>query len=53
MSMPLAAPAPRSTAATFEARCVSCNYGIIVRIAPERCPMCGSSVWSWTRPRAD
>jgi rubrerythrin len=31
-------------------RCVDCSYGVSRRMAPERCPMCGSSVWeheSW------
>jgi rubrerythrin len=26
-------------------RCAVCCYGVVVRIAPERCPMCGGSVW--------
>lgn len=36
-------------------KCVNCSYGASRRIAPERCPMCGSSVWeheSW-RPFSD
>jgi hypothetical protein len=26
-------------------RCAFCGYGVVVRMAPERCPMCGGSVW--------
>jgi rubrerythrin len=26
--------------------CTSCGYGVVVRIAPERCPMCSSSAWT-------
>jgi rubrerythrin len=26
-------------------KCVDCSYGASRRMAPERCPMCGSSVW--------
>jgi hypothetical protein len=26
-------------------RCAGCSYGASRSIAPERCPMCGSSVW--------
>jgi rubrerythrin len=26
-------------------RCAVCGYGVVVRIAPEQCPMCGGSVW--------
>jgi rubredoxin len=25
--------------------CAACGYGASCRIAPERCPMCGGSVW--------
>lgn len=28
-------------------RCAGCGYGASCRIAPERCPMCGSSTWSY------
>jgi hypothetical protein len=28
-----------------ELRCPRCGYGVTVRIAPERCPMCGGSAW--------
>ena len=26
-------------------RCAVCGYGVAVRMAPERCPMCGGAVW--------
>jgi len=26
-------------------RCSTCGYGASRRIAPERCPMCGTSTW--------
>jgi len=26
-------------------RCDGCGYGASRRVAPERCPMCGGSVW--------
>jgi hypothetical protein len=25
--------------------CVSCSYGAVARVAPERCPMCHGSEW--------
>jgi rubredoxin len=28
-----------------EYRCPSCGYGARARLAPERCPMCSSTVW--------
>jgi hypothetical protein len=28
--------------------CAVCRYGVVVRMAPERCPMCGGSVWEHT-----
>ena len=27
--------------------CASCSYGAASRIAPERCPMCGGTVWAF------
>jgi hypothetical protein len=33
------------TSALFELRCAACGYGVAVRIAPERCPMCGGVAW--------
>lgn len=41
--------------ARVELRCASCGYGVTVRVAPDRCPMCGGSVWEHAprqRPRA-
>jgi len=29
----------------FTLRCADCGYGVVVRMAPERCPMCQGSVW--------
>lgn len=29
----------------FELRCSDCGYGVVVRMAPDRCPMCRGSVW--------
>ena len=26
-------------------RCASCSYGASCKIAPDRCPMCGSKTW--------
>jgi rubrerythrin len=35
-------------------RCDRCGYGACCRMAPERCPMCGGSTWSFdTRFRND
>ena len=33
-------PVPRTNL-----RCTACGYGVLVRTAPERCPMCGGSAW--------
>jgi lipopolysaccharide biosynthesis regulator YciM len=30
-----------------EYRCPECGYGARARIAPERCPMCSSTVWDY------
>jgi hypothetical protein len=30
----------------FDLLCATCGYGVVVRIAPERCPMCGGSTWA-------
>jgi rubrerythrin len=32
-------------------RCSDCGYGDSCRIAPERCPMCGGSVWEFEQWR--
>jgi hypothetical protein len=37
--------APRGPARPFDLRCASCGYGVAVRIAPDRCSMCGGSTW--------
>jgi hypothetical protein len=31
--------------ARFELACSGCGYGVVVRIAPDRCPMCQGTVW--------
>ena len=28
-------------------RCVTCGYGESCRMAPQRCPECGGSVWTY------
>jgi rubrerythrin len=38
--------ARRRVEALHDFECVSCGYGAVARIAPERCPMCSGSVWS-------
>ncbi len=44
-------------AARFELHCAACGYGVVVRAAPDRCPMCGGSSWrdparvGWTLAR--
>jgi hypothetical protein len=38
---------------TFELRCSSCGYGVVVRIAPEACPMCLGTVWEHPRRASD
>ncbi len=35
----------------FEARCTHCGYGVIVRMAPDRCPMCGAGTWEYVDQR--
>jgi rubrerythrin len=30
----------------FDLLCSTCGYGVVVSIAPERCPMCGGSTWA-------
>jgi len=36
---------PRRRPPRLELRCSSCGYGAVVRTAPDRCPMCGGTVW--------
>jgi rubrerythrin len=31
--------------ARIELVCVSCGYGVVVRVAPASCPMCRGSSW--------
>jgi rubrerythrin len=33
--------------AAIELRCATCGYGVIVRVAPETCPMCDGGVWDY------
>ena len=38
--------------AGFELRCSACGYGVVVRMAPESCPMCRGGTWEHPpRPR--
>jgi rubrerythrin len=32
--------------------CAHCTYGAASRVAPERCPMCGGTVWAFETGRA-
>lgn len=32
-------------------RCARCHYGASCRTMPDRCPMCGSSIWDVEEPR--
>ena len=34
---------------TMDLRCVACGYGVVVRIAPEACPMCQGGAWETSR----
>jgi len=36
--------------ARFELRCAACGYGVVVRIAPDTCPMCKGTVWEHVAP---
>jgi hypothetical protein len=38
-------PRGSSDEARFELRCSWCGYGVVVRMAPDACPMCRGSVW--------
>ncbi|HEY7793579.1 MAG TPA: hypothetical protein VIA10_06200 [Gaiellaceae bacterium] len=40
---------PHRASPRFELHCSTCGYGIVVRIAPERCPMCSGSTWEHPR----
>jgi rubrerythrin len=37
----------------FELRCAKCRYGVVVRIAPDTCPMCRGIVWEHVEPAPD
>jgi rubrerythrin len=39
--------------ARFELRCAKCGYGVVVRIAPDTCPMCRATVWGHVEPAPD
>lgn len=45
----MTAAAPILQVSAFEARCACCNYGVVVRMAPDRCPMCGTTVWEYVQ----
>lgn len=34
----------------FNLRCTSCGYGVLVRVSPDRCPMCGGVAWEHAGP---
>jgi len=38
--------------ATVELHCASCGYGVVVRVAPDTCPMCRGTVWVPRRSRS-
>jgi hypothetical protein len=35
----------------LQLRCARCRYGASCRTTPDRCPMCGSSIWHVEEPR--
>lgn len=39
--------------ALLQLRCARCRYGASCRTMPDRCPMCGSSIWDAEEPRDD
>jgi hypothetical protein len=41
--------APRTV--LLQLRCVRCRYGASCRMLPDRCPMCGSSIWDVQEPQ--
>lgn len=45
----VAAERARRDGVSFELRCSACGYGVVVRIAPDACPMCRGSVWEHPR----
>jgi rubrerythrin len=44
-------PATRANHALSEFRCHGCGYGARARMAPDRCPMCSSTVWDYVPRR--
>ena len=36
-----------SAAPRLELRCESCGYGVVVRVRPPFCPMCGGHGWEY------
>jgi hypothetical protein len=42
-------PKPAATG-RFNLRCTSCGYGVLVPLAPDRCPMCGGTEWEHAGP---
>src|SRR5919201_2886966 len=43
-------PRPEGQAPRLNLRCTSCGYGVFVRTAPDRCPMCGGAIWEHADP---
>jgi hypothetical protein len=39
------------TTVLLQLRCARCRYGASCRTMPDRCPMCGSSMWEAEEPR--
>jgi rubrerythrin len=35
----------------FDLRCSCCGYGVVVRVAPDRCVMCAGSAWEYLHRR--
>jgi rubrerythrin len=42
----------RVIGATHELCCSRCGYGVVVKIAPVRCPMCGGAAWEFVPGRS-
>ena len=39
------------TTGLLQLRCARCRYGASCRTMPDRCPMCGGSMWEAEEPR--
>lgn len=37
--------------ALLQLRCARCRYGASCRTRPDRCPMCGGTIWNVEEPR--